>query len=453
MTATLAAVPALLGVYGGLGLPWALVALPRQDWADRGTVLALGFGFGPLLLTAWMFVLGTIGAASDTPLLRLDWILAGVVILALAGATLAWRKSRLPFAHTEPDNPGLAFDEKLLIGLIAAALLLRLVSIAFWPFTAYDALWVFGYEGRLYTLLGTIPHAIDYYPQFMPLQYTFAQLAVGGLSDHAARAVILFTHLGSILAVYTLGKQTLSRRVGLFAAALWALYPHVGEWARFGDLEIPVTFLFTLSAAFFLRAWMKPEQRRRYALTAGLCLGGAMWTKPTAGALIWGVLLLLAVDLVRLRFDWRAWRPRFEVALIMGLACLPLGAVWYVRNGLLGHALIDLPTGFWLTQAARSGVEFGWPLLALLILFAYLYLGPVPQRPHLRGGLVGLALILAGLLPSILDPHRLGLLEWALLAVGAWLLWRAWWPLIRAESKPLPAAAIVVGWALLLALP
>jgi 4-amino-4-deoxy-L-arabinose transferase-like glycosyltransferase len=458
LIATLAALPALLWVMVGVGLPWALAALPRRDWSDRILAAMLALAFGPMLLTAWMFVLGIISANTDgPPLLRLDLILAGTLVMALTGAAVAWRKRKTPHPPAsspsggertnEPQHRALGLDEKLLIGLILAALALRFLSIAFWPFMAYDALWVFGYEGRLYTLLGEIPNHIDYYPQFMPLQYAFAQLAVGGVSDHAARGVLLFTHVGSILAVYVLAARLFTRRVGVFAAALWALYPHVGEWARFGDLEIPVTFLFTASAAFFLMAWTQADNRRRYALIAGLLFGAAMWTKPTAGAFIWGVLLLLAAELVRVRFDWRRWRPRFEAAVITGLACIPLGAAWYVRNALLGHHVIDFPTGFWLTQAARSGSELGWPLLGLLALLLYAYCRPAGERPPARGGLVGLALVLAGLLPSILDPHRMGLIEWALLAAGAYTLYRTLWPHVQRMNVH------NLGWALLLALP
>lgn len=483
MLSTLAALPALLLVIIGVGLPWALVALPRRDWADRVLVAVLALAFGPMLLTAWMFVLGIVSANVDgPPLLRLDLTLAGTLVLAVIGAALAWRKGKTPHPLTpspyngEGEQPNgspfqrLGFDEKLLIGLIAAALALRFLSIAFWPFMAYDALWVFGYEGRLYTLLSEIPNHIDYYPQFMPLQYTFAQLAVGGVNDHAARAVLLFTHIGSILAAYVLGARLFTRRVGIIAAALWALYPHVGEWARFGDLEVPVTFLFTASAAFFLMAWTQTAYRRRYALIAGVLFGAAMWTKPTAGAFIWGVLLLLAAELIRVRLDWHKWRPRFEVAVMTGLACIPLGAVWYLRNLLLGHNPIDFPTGFWLTQAARSGREFGWPLLGLITLMAFAYARPADQRPSVRGGLTGLGLVLAGLLPSIIDPHRMGIIEWALLAAGLVVLWRTLWPKLAGESRadstehgareglrPSPTDIRFIsgklGWALLLALP
>jgi len=381
LTITLTMLPLLLLVYLGLGLPWALTLLPRRDWADRPLLLCLALAMGPTLLSVWMFMLGSAG-----PLLRLDLILGGVIVIAMIGTVLAWRKRKNE--TIQPEKQPLALDERLLLVLMALAFLLRIVAIAFWPFTAYDALWVYGYEGRLYTLLHQIPAHIAYYPQFMPLQYSFAQLLVGGIDDHAARAVIVFTHLGSMLAVYVLGSRLFTRRVGIIVAALWALYPHVGEWARFGDLEIPLAFLFTAATTFFLMAWTQVEYRRRYALIAGILLGAAMWTKPTAGAFIWSVLLLLAVELWRLRFDWRAWLPRFEITAITGLASIPLGAVWYIRNALLSHAVIDFPPDFWLTQALRSGREFGWPLLTLLLLLAYMHFGPFMRRPAWRESLI-----------------------------------------------------------------
>jgi len=452
LEATLTATPAFAGVFFGLGLPWALVALPRRQWRDWPAALCLAFAFGPALLTAWMFVLGTLGAAFDTALLRADLVLFGTAGLAVEGWALVWLRRRPPddLPHAAPQP--LAWDERLLLALIAAALVVRWFAIAYWPFTAYDALWVYGYEGRLYTLLGHIPHTIGYYPQFLPLQFTFGQLIAGGIDDHAARAGLIFIHAGTILAAYTLGARLFNRRVGLLTAALWALYHHVGAWARFGDLEIPLTFLFTAAAAFFLSAWTGRSDRRRSAVIAGLLLGIALWTKPTAGAFVWGVLLLAALDLVRVRFDWHAWRPRFEAALLAGLAAAPLGGVWYIRNVLLGHNAVDFPPGFWLTQAARSGAEFGWPLLGLLAFMAFAYFGPLQARPNRRAGLAGLVLVLAALLPSILFPQRMGAVEWALLAAGGFVLYRA---LVRFDGWPPAVHAWMsrVGWAQALALP
>ncbi len=454
---SLTPLPGLLLVYAGLGIPWALVVLPRSAWSSRASVAAIACVAGPLLLTLWMLPLGMAGA------LQLEPVLAGVVALLLAGLLLAWRKGRRP-SPAALQSPPLSGTEKFLLLLIGLALLPRLLSIAYWPFTAYDALWVFGHEARLYTLTGGIPALIGYYPQFLPLQFTFTQLLAGGVDDHAARAVLFFTHAGCALAVYLAGARLFSRRVGIFAAALWALYPHTGEWARFGDLEIVLTMLFTLTATFFLQAWTDLNHRRRHALIAGLLLGCALWTKPTAGALVWGVLLLLLIELWRVRFNWRAFRPRLSVALLTGLASLPHGAVWYLRNVALGHNAIDFPDAFWLERAARSGAEFGWPLLGLLCLLLALGRVPYASRTQARQMIIGLTLLLAALLPTIFGqlnitalqplfpPRRIQALEWAMLAAGALLLWRSLWPLLPAAG-PQRNTIAKCAWALAMSLP
>ncbi len=457
LSASLAPLPGLLLVYAGLGIPWALVILPRDAWRSRACVMALAAAFGPLLLTLWMLPLGMAGSLQPEP------VLVGVLILTIVGLALAWRKRRQP-VRASAGPAALTGLEKLLLALMVLALLLRLYSIAWWPFTAYDALWVYGYEGRLYTLTGAIPASIGYYPQFLPLQFTWAQLLAGGVDDHAARATLFFTHLGCALAVYLAGMRLFSRRVGIIAAALWTLYPHSGEWARFGDLEIVLSMLFTLAATFFLQAWTVERHRLRHATIAGLLLGAALWTKPTAGAFILGVALLLAIELWRVRGDWRASRPRFRVALLTGLASLPHGAVWYLRNLALGHNVIDFPDALWLERAARSGAEFGWPLLALTCLL--LALGRAPFTSRMRGPqlIVALALLVAALLPTLIGQWRLeGLVtvfparrlvahEWALLAAGTLLLYRALKPLLP-ESGPRRASIATCAWALALALP
>ncbi|MCA9895608.1 MAG: glycosyltransferase family 39 protein [Anaerolineae bacterium] len=476
---TLFALPLALLIYVGVGVPWALIVLPRRDWRLRMLVIALAFALGPALVTAWLFVLGTLGASSQAPLLRFDLSLMGILVLAVVGIGLGWRKLRRTTAEPAQHIPW-SWDEKLLITLIGTAIIVRFVVTAYWPFTAYDALWVYGFQGRLYLLDGFIPQTIGYYPQFMQLQYAFMQMSWGGFNDHAARAILPFLHFGSIAAAYSLGRLLFTRRVALFTAAIWALYPHMGDWARIGDLEIPLAFLFTLSAALFLYAWSMPtDGRRRYAILAGLVFGVAMWTKPTAGAFVWGVVLLVVVELVRGRFNWRGWWPRFEVAALTGLACIPLGGVWYVRNITLGLPALVFPHFSWLDRATQSGDLFSWPLLALTLLLIYLFTRP--HKPDWRLVLPGFLLVLVALVPSMpdvlravndavlaiqpdgtgidlsrIDPpaSRLMLHEWALLALGVGLigfaLYRYARP-IRHESNKQPVQKIV--WALLLALP
>ena len=190
----------------GVGMPWALAALSARQWRSRALAAALSLALGPAWVTAWMLVLGVLGAQLDIRLLTAEWVMSGSLIIALAGAAIAWRKrSRYAAAPRQEPLP-VAFDEKLLVAMIAVAITLRWIHTAFWPFTVYDALWVYGSQARLFFLEGMIPHDIGYYPQFVQLQFAYVQLMIGAINDHAARMVIPLMHIGSILAAFLLGS-------------------------------------------------------------------------------------------------------------------------------------------------------------------------------------------------------------------------------------------------------
>ncbi len=465
IASTLLVTPAFLWVYVGLGVPLTLVLLPRADWHNRPLVLMTAFAFGPGLLTAAMLTLGSWNRPLLTPPVIFG-VLAMLTVIAVGAAV--WRARTTTPTDAKSKRIPLAADEWAVITLIALAVVIRWVVTAWWPFTAYDALWVYGYEGRLYWLTGFIPPQIDYYPQFLPLQFTFGQLASGAVNDSAARVVLPFLHMGSILAAFNLGARLVNRRTGLYLAGLWALYPAVGNWARMGDLEIALAFLVTASAVFFFMAWFG-ERPRHYALLAGLIYGIALWTKPTAGAFALGVILLNGVELVRLRFDWAAYRPRFTVSAVMAAACVPLGGVWYVRNVALGHNAVDFPPSFWHSLAERGGGQMLWYLAAVMLVgFVYLRQARQPRVPLV---LSGLGLLLLGVVPSAvarfieLTPSanvlrfypsldglpRLGTFEGALIAVGLVLLGIEAARYIRRETLSLPAVRI--AWAVTATLP
>ncbi|MBL8130465.1 MAG: glycosyltransferase family 39 protein [Anaerolineae bacterium] len=481
---TLSGLPIYLLVVAGVGIPWAFALLPRAERGDLPTLLAAALAAGGGLITAWMFILGTVGEIVGEPLLRAEGIAIGLAVLGLGGALLAWRGRWTFIAHSRatqrratqrvaPTGERLAFDERWLILLIALAVLVALVVIMYWPFTAYDALWVYGYEARVYALTGRLPNSIDYYPQFLPLLYTLGQ--INGVSDHAARAVVPLLHVGAILAAYVLGRLVDSRRTGVYLAALWTLYPHVGEWSRAGDLEIPLTFSFTLAAAFFLKAWFDAgspatsrRDRLRHAALSGAAFGVALWTKPTAGAFALGVALMTGLEAMRavgqghrrLTAILAALRPRLEIAAITALTCAPLGGIWYVRNLLLGHNAVDFPPGYWQTVAERGGDDLGFPLLAILVCTVSLWVRFGDSRR--AGALVGLGLLGAAAARSILVPdlsleeRRLTLAELTMLAAGGALLFKTliidFLNRTDAGRALLPLAARL-GWAAALAAP
>ena len=130
-------------------------------------------------------------------------------------------------------------------------------------------------------------------------------------------------------------------------------------------------------------------------------LGIALFTKPTAGAFIWGVLLLLAIRplpyAIRTSLGGsRAWRSPCWT----GLACLPLGAVWYLRNLALGHEAITLPKAVWLTRALRNGDYLAPLVIAAILIWVALAIRLELRRRDIALGAIGIFLLLAGVLAS-----------------------------------------------------
>ena len=462
-----AALPGLLPclwLAAGLGLPWAFALTARRDWRCYPLIGALALALGPAWMAVWMLALGLLGAELDAPLMQAGSIATGSLVISLAGLALAWRRRAEP-APRQPKSPPLALDEKLIIALIVAAVALRWLHTAFFPFTAYDALWVFGYQGRLFALEGMIPHAIDYYPPFLSLQFAYVQTMIGGINDQAARMVLPMMHIGGILAAYLLGGRLQSRRVGIFAAALWSLHPYVAQWSWRGDLEITLAFSFTLAAVFLLRAWQErddQERRRREAVLAGVMLGIALFTKPTAGAFIWGLLLLLAYELLRARLRPGIWLPRAQVAAWALLASLPLGGLWYLRNLLLGHEVITMPKALWLGRALRSG-DYLMPLVLVVLLAALLLLRQRLGKGERALSVAGMALLAIGalasnasLFPARVDPPAsyVRLEEWLLMLLGLAMMALGFRRTLKAPWTERARKTLEVClWALLLALP
>ena len=437
---TVTVLPAFIWIYIVLGGVWALAVLPRADWSDRPLLVMTAFALGSMWLSAMMFVLGSF----NRPHLTLPNVLGGVAMLTVIG-TLGWlARLRLTAPPAQTPHIPLTRWEITVILLIVLGVIIRWVVVSYWAFTAYDALWVYGYEGRLYFLKGFIPNSIGYYPQFLPLQYTFGQLVYGGISDHAARAVLPFLQLGTVLAVYSFGNRLFNRSTGLVLAGIWFFGTHVAQWSRMGDLEIALTFLWMASTTFLLLAW-KGERPTHYAVLSGVMFGTAMWIKPTAAGFALGVILLTVTEGIRLRFSLKAWLPLFKIACVVAVTSAPLGGVWYLRNLLLGHPPIEFPSEFWYTLAERGGGQ----VLPILLSFSALVLSQwnTFTDKARRGASLGMGLLLLGILPSasarfwdIADSNpltawylfpslsglpRFGILEYALIAVGIVLVGRS----------------------------
>jgi hypothetical protein len=445
--------PALIWLFFGVGLGWALALLPRSDWQhwrDWPMIAATSMMIGPTFTTTAMFVIGTFGHWSVLN------VFGSSLLIAAIGVVLAVRRRGTPPPQRRTARP-LGGLDALLIGLLVVAVAIRFWNTAYWPYAAYDELWVFGYNAKMFTLTGAIPTSIGYYPQLVPLTLTYGQIAWGGLSEHAARAAVPYFEIASILITYCLAARLAGRRAGLLAAAIWTLYPHHAGWAQYADLEIPTTFLFTGTAAFFIFAWQATAERLRYALISGLFAAAALWTKPTAAALVESIGLIGAVVAVRAlaaarppyrvrRLTGLVWQAlRGTPVISAGLTLIPIGGMWYVRNVLLGHPAVVLPRSYWQEAAQRSGQELGWPLAfatALLILLV------IERRGRGRALLLGFTLMLGPALISAFDqphPHHLTILEYGLIGTGALIYGWGTWPWWQARPAQTRTVALLIG--------
>lgn len=363
----LSTTPFMAWFFAGVGIPWALALLPRRDWQDRLTVIGLGLALGPIFGTTWLFLLGTFATFTFVS------AFVGTLIIAGIGSFIAWRRWQswrlTPIPSLSDDNSAKFKSLTIvLVIMMTIAILANAWDTAFWPFLRYDTLWTFGYNPKIFMLSEKIPDSISYYPQLVPLTFTFGELTWGEINDYAARAAIPWFILTSGFATYLLGWRVYGRRLtGIITAALWLLLPSSLVWASSGDLEHPMALYFTMAAVFFVLAWRSshPNEQNtsiRYAIIAGIMLSGAMWTKPTSGAFILGVGLVIGAALVyayrHQQWDW--FKSKFRVVFITGLAAAPIGGMWYIRNMLLGHDWTDLPPSYWQDLAQRSGMQLNW---------------------------------------------------------------------------------------------
>lgn len=417
----LKSIPATLWFFAGIGIPCALALLPRRDWQDRPTVIGLGLALGPIFGTTWLFLLGTVWRFE----LVAVW-LGTLIIAATASSIVYWRyKHESPPQKPLPALPEPAFKSLkiVLILMMGLALLASAWDTAFWPFTRYDSLWTFAYNAKIFMLEKQIPAFIDYYPQLVPLSFTFSTLSVGEFNDHAARAAVPFFLLGTVYAAYLLGWRVYQKRLtGYLSAALWLLLPSGLVWSSAGDLEHPMTLYFTMASIFFALAWREDSltdkaparyalesNTLRYAAISGLMIGAAMWTKPTAGALVLGIgfSMLMAAIYSYQQQKWAWFWRKFKIAFISLSVAAPLGGMWYIRNLLAGHAWTNLPPKYWQSFAQRSGMQLHW-LWGMAAIVTLILLYQAWRRSQRRWQdyvmpITALAFLSIGILPTALS--------------------------------------------------
>jgi Dolichyl-phosphate-mannose-protein mannosyltransferase len=192
-----------------------------------------------------------------------------------------------------------------------------------------------------------------------------------GTGEGGLRALSAVLGIGLIPLVYLSGRELISRRAGLFAAALAAVNPFLIWYSQEAREYMLLCVLATASVLLFARAWREPTSRRLawWALVAAL----ALLTQYFAGFLIGAEAALLL------------WRARSRSTL------LALAALVVVEAALMPHLTghVSHPAG-WIgsyplsTRIQQVPVDFA---------ISTLYLGPAVSY-----GLIGAAALAAVLI-------------------------------------------------------
>ena len=267
------------------------------------------------------------------------------------------------------DERSTASRGGLLAGMVAVALLLRLVVVAF-VFRSVAAPGVdhgeFGWEmGWVARSLATHQgFSSPFYPAtgptaLMPPLYPFllaGVFRVFGLYTAASAAVIL--SVNSLLAaltcvpVYFTAARAFDRRTALWAGWLWAAYPFSIYFSAARVWDYALTgLLFACCLWFALR--LQHRAPLRLWIAFGLLSALTCLSNPS-------VTLLFPVYLAIACFRWRH-HPASALAggLAAAFAFVICLAPWTARNYVTFHTLIPVRSGFWLEFEAGNHGETG----------------------------------------------------------------------------------------------
>jgi 4-amino-4-deoxy-L-arabinose transferase-like glycosyltransferase len=194
------------------------------------------------------------------------------------------------------------------------------------------------------------------YPYFVSLVFR-----VFGIYSPMSRAVVLSLQCliaaGIPIAIYGLGKRTLSERIGLWAAWIWVFNPFFFRW--------PTSWMWDFTASALLLTVL-------LTLTLDLADDGSTNCWLQLGAL-WGLVALLNPALLSLLpftmayaavANHRGNRPWRRGVVLAGALFLAIISPWLIRNTIVFHQPVFLRSNYWFefhlgNYHCSNGMGFG----------------------------------------------------------------------------------------------
>jgi 4-amino-4-deoxy-L-arabinose transferase-like glycosyltransferase len=162
-----------------------------------------------------------------------------------------------------------------------------------------------------------------------PLQFwiTAGLFRIFGISEHSARLFPIFCGMSTVLVIMLFARRFLSWQASCIAGLALLSFPAFYEYSTKAMLDIPLSFLISLSLLFFHKAL---EGRRSYFWLYGLALGLAVLTKSVVGfvPLIAGLIFLLLK-----RPGKEIWRYFLEAILVSLIIIVPWHLYSWIHHG------------------------------------------------------------------------------------------------------------------------
>lgn len=166
-------------------------------------------------------------------------------------------------------------------------------------------------------------HPTSMRPPLYPFAIAATWLVTGVGAIDAIRVLQLVLGLGTVLAVYALGRMLYGERAALFAAAGVAIYPSLVIAGALILTETLFTLLLVMTVLAY--AWLVRQRTLGAAALLGLCLGlGALTRSVLWPSIVFVAGMVLAVE--------APWRRRAGLMVTCVLAYTAIVGPWAARN-------------------------------------------------------------------------------------------------------------------------
>jgi len=148
----------------------------------------------------------------------------------------------------------------------------------------------------------------------LPNLFQFIAYHIGGLHPFTFRIINILSHLGCVFVIYILLYLSMSERIAVIVASLFAVHPILTEsvsWIS-GGLYSMYAFFFLLSFLFYLFS----ESNRKYLYYSLIFFILSIFSSEKALALFL-VFALYELSFGSLKYNWKKVLPYFSISLFL----------------------------------------------------------------------------------------------------------------------------------------